>query len=119
MLGERLKQLREERGLSLDKVVKDIGITIATLSRYENGVHSPRITHLLELVNYYNTTIDYLLGINNTKYNNLGLGVREQDFLYRHKEYLEASIYAFKNGIKAETIKLLTDAYNKNLEDGR
>ena len=36
-LGQRLRRIREERGLTLEKVSKTIGISVATLSRVERG----------------------------------------------------------------------------------
>ncbi len=51
----------------------DTGIEQALLSKYENGVRVPPTETLLILANYYNVSIDYILGrtdikdINNSK----------------------------------------------------
>lgn len=39
-LGEQIRALRKEKGLSLEQLAKKSGVALATLSRLENGKHS-------------------------------------------------------------------------------
>ncbi|WP_273750917.1 helix-turn-helix domain-containing protein [Leuconostoc mesenteroides] len=39
-----------------------MSINIKTLRRYEVGEHNPRVAILIELADYYNVSIDYLVG---------------------------------------------------------
>ena len=62
-LGERLKQLREENGLTLDDVAKAVGLTRPTIYRYETGEITnvpPNTVHAL--ANYFHVTRPYLMG---------------------------------------------------------
>lgn len=61
MLGKKLKQLRLERGCTLAAVSAEVGVSVASLSKYENGVQSPGDLVLLRLANYYGMTVDELL----------------------------------------------------------
>lgn len=66
--GDKLKNLRSD--LTLDKASKGIGIKPSTLSSYENGYRMPGLKTIIKLAKYYDTSIDYLLGVNtkdNTK----------------------------------------------------
>lgn len=71
--GDRLKQLRNERDMSLDMVVFDIWgkfkvrITKSHLSRWENGKNLPSIDNAALLAMYYNVSLDYLLGLTEIK----------------------------------------------------
>ncbi|TQX16617.1 XRE family transcriptional regulator [Clostridioides difficile] len=38
----RIKELREEKGISLDKLSEDLHINKSTLSRIENGLREPK-----------------------------------------------------------------------------
>lgn len=72
-LSERLKQLRQDRELTLDMVVYDMGqqfhveFTKGNLSRWENGVNSPSLIYAAYLAKYYGVSVDYLLGLTDTK----------------------------------------------------
>lgn len=64
---KRLKDLREDN----DKLQKDIaqilGISQQYYSEYEKGNRTITISHLITLAKYYNTSIDYIVGLSNNK----------------------------------------------------
>jgi transcriptional regulator with XRE-family HTH domain len=66
-LSTRLKQLRLEKGLTLEQLAKDLNTTKVTLSRYENSVREPKSDTLKQLSDYFDVSIDYLLGESNEK----------------------------------------------------
>ncbi|MBA4544480.1 helix-turn-helix transcriptional regulator [Thermoactinomyces daqus] len=68
MLGNRLKKLRGKRTQS--DVAKALGITRSRYSHYENGRNEPDTEMLQKLADYYNVTVDYLLGNEETKNKN-------------------------------------------------
>lgn len=49
-LGERLKNLREERGISQREMTIRSGVAQKTISRIENGIDSPRLGTFLKLL---------------------------------------------------------------------
>lgn len=67
MRFKRIKDLREDH----DKYQKDIanllGISQQYYSEYEKGNRTIPIQHLITLAKYYNTSIDYLVGLSNKK----------------------------------------------------
>lgn len=67
MKFKRIKDLREDN----DKYQKDIanllGISQQYYSEYENGRRTIPIQHLITLAKYYNTSIDYLVGLTDEK----------------------------------------------------
>ena len=63
-LGDKLKTLRNKRGLSQQQVAYDLNITQQAYSRYELG-RDPDIRILKALAEYYGVSTDYLLGIDN------------------------------------------------------
>ena len=54
--------LRKEHGLSQKKAAADLGITQALLSHYENGKRECGLDFLVHAANYYDVSVDYLLG---------------------------------------------------------
>ena len=59
----RLRQVRMLKGITLEEVSKDIGISIANLSRYETENVDPRRETWLKLANYYCVPVAYLMGL--------------------------------------------------------
>ena len=57
----RLRQLREERGISQLKLAMDLSMNQNTISRYETGAHEADYATLIKLADYFQVSIDYLL----------------------------------------------------------
>lgn len=61
--GKRLRQLREERGITQKALAAVLHISPRMVSFYESGAHFPRDeAQLLRLADYFEVTTDYLLG---------------------------------------------------------
>ena len=61
--AERLKDLRNEKGITQDKLAEETGLSQAALANWENGKRSPSAAAIITLAKYFNVTTDYLLGI--------------------------------------------------------
>lgn len=64
MLGKQLKMLREVKGKSQQEVCTALNIEQSTLANYENDKRIPKIEILIKLAEYYNVSVDCLLGLN-------------------------------------------------------
>ena len=60
--GKTLKKLREDRNISAIKFSEDLSIHRGTLSNWETGKRTPDSQTLLKIADYFNVTVDYLLG---------------------------------------------------------
>ena len=59
---EVIKELRKLRGVTQAELCTAIKIAQPTLSGYEKGLHEPDTETLLKLADFFNVTVDYLLG---------------------------------------------------------
>lgn len=66
--GLRLKELREARRLSQSEVAKRLEVTRSTISGYECNTITPSLEQLIRLAVLYNTSLDYMVGMNNRSY---------------------------------------------------
>jgi len=57
-----LKLLRDEKGVSQQKVADAVGSNQQSIHRYENGDYEPDIQTMVSLADYFDTSIDYLVG---------------------------------------------------------
>lgn len=62
IFAQRLKQLREKRGLSQRELAKQINMAHSTLGMYEIGEREPDFNTVSKLSSFFNTSVDYLLG---------------------------------------------------------
>lgn len=73
----RLRTLRQKSGLSQQKVANAIGITRTAYNKYESGVINP-VRKLNELAALFGVTIDYILGRDGIKFENLNEKITPQ-----------------------------------------
>ena len=60
--SERLKDLRTAKNLTMEQLGNEIGSTRATISNFENGQRKPSLDMLIKLADYFDVSIDYLVG---------------------------------------------------------
>lgn len=69
-LGNKLKSLRVERGLTMEELTNsfnelyDLNLSRSSISRWENGVREPSNSNLSAYAKYFNVSLDWLLGLN-------------------------------------------------------
>ncbi len=63
----RFRDLREDHDLSQQEVADYLGCSQQTYSRYESHVTEMPLESLLRLAEYYDTSVDYLLGVTKVK----------------------------------------------------
>lgn len=64
-LNLRLRELREDNSMSQAETAKLLGCSQQTYSRYESHTTEIPLESLIFLADYYDTSVDYLLGITN------------------------------------------------------
>ena len=60
---ERLKELRNENGISQTKLAEDLGVTQVCICKYESGQREPDIATIIKISKYFKVSTDYLLGV--------------------------------------------------------
>ncbi len=63
--GVRLRQLREERGLSQNRLAQKLGVSKQTVYRYENNTQFPSLERTRQIAVILRTSMDYLAGLDN------------------------------------------------------
>ena len=57
-----LRQLRSEKNISTYKLADILHVSRSSISNYETGIRTPDYELLVEIANFFNVSIDYLLG---------------------------------------------------------
>ncbi len=59
----RIRAMREDRDLNQTKVAKLLGMSQTGYSKYETGENDIPTQVLIKLARFYDTSVDYLLGL--------------------------------------------------------
>ena len=62
-LYEHIRSLREDRDLSQKEIAAILGMSQTGYSKYETGENDIPTQILIKLAEYYNTSVDYLVGL--------------------------------------------------------
>ena len=57
-VGERIKELRLEKGLSQLQLGKIIGVSQKAIDYWERSVNEPKVSYIIELVKYFGLSYD-------------------------------------------------------------
>ena len=67
MFSDRLKELREEKGLTQIQLAEILNISKSAIANYESGLREPKNNRLWKkIASYFNVTVDYLMDIPDT-----------------------------------------------------
>lgn len=61
--GDKLKQLREEKGVNRENIAELLSISYSSIAKYEINERFPDKESLIKLSRFFNVSIDYLLGV--------------------------------------------------------
>lgn len=61
--NERFKELKKESGLSDFKLGKLLGVSNATICRWENGQSDIKSNDLIKVAQFFGVTLEYLVGL--------------------------------------------------------
>jgi transcriptional regulator with XRE-family HTH domain len=76
-LGDRIKQLRQQRGWSQAQLSKKLNVHQKQISGYERGIHSPSIELLVRMAELFNVSLDYIAFDNREEKNIIPIADRE------------------------------------------
>ncbi len=63
ILGKRLKELREEKGLTQKELAHALHLHSVTYLHYEKAQREPPLSVLADMAVFFEVTTDYLLGL--------------------------------------------------------
>ncbi len=74
-IGKRINELRTERDLTMDMLVFDINarfqpekpLNKSMVSRWENGTNEPSLENAKQLSEYFNVSLDFLIGLTDVR----------------------------------------------------
>ncbi len=96
----RLDELMLEKGINCVKLAKEIGVTQPTITRWKNGTRSIPLNYLIKIANYFNCSLDYLVGRSDVL---IEIKAQTCPPFYTHLRELMQSLKISRNKINRET----------------
>lgn len=62
IIYQRVSALCSEKGITINKLEKEIGVAVATIQRWQDTKRSPSVENVRAVAQYFNVSIEYLLG---------------------------------------------------------
>ncbi|MDE6722640.1 MAG: helix-turn-helix domain-containing protein [Eubacterium sp.] len=108
---ENLRNLRKEKDYSQEYLAEKLGVTRQTISKWENGSAMPDLKKLIELAEFFEVSMDNLLGLkyeenDNQQTNNTARNYNETDVILANR-YTNDLVNTVSNRINCKT-KALT-----------
>ncbi len=102
-----LKQLREERGITQTELARQLGVVRSTICFYESEQHSPTPEMLIKLADFFNVSVDYLLGRETFTENLTAVATKKDDLTTQEGEllYLFRSLSPYLRGLTLDTVR--------------
>lgn len=66
MIDQKIKTLREKRGITQSELANQLGITRSGVNAWEMGISTPSTQYIIILAKFFNVSADYLLGLSDT-----------------------------------------------------
>ncbi|MCR4933961.1 MAG: helix-turn-helix domain-containing protein [Lachnospiraceae bacterium] len=88
-LADNIKRYRKQMNLTQEELSEHLGVTIGAVSKWENSNNVPDILMLMDIANFFNVSVDELLGYEMTSKNQEDL-VTSIDTLCNERKFEEA-----------------------------
>ena len=95
-LPSNISKLRKEHSMTQEQLAEALGVTFASVSKWERGVATPELNLIAEMADLFGVSLDALVGFEVLNGGVAAIEKRIHD-LQRQKKYDEAIIEAEKN----------------------
>lgn len=110
MFRIRLKELRENAGLSQDSLAKQVGVSQSTVGNWEAGTREPNFSTLQRLADFFGVSTDYLLGRDTDKTKNNKESARTErtlsDILKKYADPDAETLLLYGHGMPMQEIQV-------------
>ncbi|MBR5048483.1 MAG: helix-turn-helix domain-containing protein, partial [Erysipelotrichaceae bacterium] len=62
LLSENIRKFRKQRGMTQEKLAEALGVTVGAVYKWESGLSQPELSMLVDIADFFDTSVDVLLG---------------------------------------------------------
>jgi len=79
---QNLRHFMESRGYTIQGLAEDVELPSATISRYLSGDRTPDLKYVIKLAEFFDVSVDWLLGLSGDKYDVMPQELQDVATLY-------------------------------------
>jgi len=110
VMVKNLKLLRNKKGISQKQLAESIGVSQQSINKYENHNIEPDIRTLINIADYFYTSVDYLIGRIDVTRN----ADNVHEYNLNANETCIVDGYRLLNAKEKDSIQLVISNYNAN-----
>ena len=99
-IGEKLKELRHKNGVTQDQLAEMLGVSSQSVSRWELGICYPDLELLPVIANYFDITLDDLVGMNKIRSEEMRISIFTEALNFEREEQWDKAIEVLRNALK-------------------
>ena len=99
-IGENLKKLRYQNGITQDRLAEVLGVSSQSVSRWELGICYPDLELLPVIANYFDITLDDLVGMNKIRSEEMRINIFTEALNFERQEQWDKAIEILRNALK-------------------
>ena len=99
-IGEKLKELRHSSGVTQDRLAEVLGVSSQSVSRWELGICYPDLELLPVIANYFDITLDDLVGMNKIRSEQTRIRIFTEALNFERQEQWDRAIEVLRNALK-------------------
>ena len=99
-IGEKLKELRHQHGITQDRLAEILGVSSQSVSRWELGICYPDLELLPVIANYFDITLDDLVGMSAIRSEKMRIGIFTEALNFERQEQWDKAIEVLRNALK-------------------
>lgn len=85
MIGEIIKKLRLEAGMTQKELSKKTGVSVVTIRNWEGGIKMPSTNAIIAIADIFHVSADYLLGIDSDPKPGMAISLPEAAFIKQYR----------------------------------
>lgn len=89
-IGNKIKELRKQRGITQEQLANSIGVSFQAVSKWENNIALPDITLAPALASFFGISMDVLFDFNLKEMEEKAFAIAKESWKYRASDWKEA-----------------------------
>lgn len=99
-IGEKMKELRHQHGITQDRLAEVLGVSSQSVSRWELGICYPDLELLPVIANYFDITLDDFVGMNKIRSEEMRISIFTETLNFERQGQWESAIEVLQNALK-------------------
>lgn len=110
---ENIKKLRKEKGFSQQELANRFHVSQQSIHKYENDLATPDFRLLIDMAEFFNTSVDYLIGATDVRCRI----IEREECMLDEEEQLLIKNYRALSTYQRKIVSMVMEGYNEKKDE--